>query len=81
MPTDQIRPLRNFCNRSGDDVGKLFSGPNESFICDCCVIQALEIICQEKRGVSFRIAYFVFQSILKVGYAFEWLVHSGKIPN
>jgi hypothetical protein len=37
--------------------------------------------CREKRGISFRIAYSVFQSILKVGYGFEWLAHGGKILN
>jgi hypothetical protein len=77
MPTRQ--PVCNFCGLSVDQVGKLIAGPKD-YICDICVIQAFGIVCREKRGICFRIGYFLFESILKVGHGFDRLTHGGRIP-
>jgi hypothetical protein len=80
MPSDLPEEMCNFCGHSKDETATLIAGP-KVFICDVCVIYALGVLCRETRGLRFRLDYFAFESILKAGYAIEWLLHGGRIPD
>jgi ClpX C4-type zinc finger protein len=64
-PRDQSeKVICSFCGKSQDQVRKIVAGP-KVFICDECVVLALEITCEEG-GLNERAAYFSFIFVAKL---------------
>ena len=71
----------SFCHKTQDRVRKLLAGPDGVFICDECVFEGLHRLYEESAGVTFRVAYFAFGSIVKIGNSIHRGLHWRGISN
>jgi ATP-dependent Clp protease ATP-binding subunit ClpX len=79
MPaTENASPaICSFCGKSQHEVRKIVAGPEEVFICDECVVLALQITCEEG-GLNERAAYFAFIFVAKLLYPVSRLLWNRK---
>jgi ClpX C4-type zinc finger len=79
-PKDESEKVTcSFCGKSQDQVRTIVAGP-ESFICDECVVLALQITCEEG-GLNERAAYFSFIFVAQLLYPVARLFSRRKKSN